>query len=213
MTKQIWMGTYYRWLLLKRLGFSKLSGANLLEIGCHDGFIINHFCGSKKTGIDLEPVKLYPQINYLQGDFLEHDFKGQEFDLIISLEVMEHVKYPARYLQNLDKILAPGGKALLSVPSKQIKIFPYLFQSYIDKRWGHNFRRGHSVTELHQLLQGNLSGRKYKLIAWNCPLWRTIYIPLKLLWNISPAMTKRVLDFTITFDHKFRKGRKGFFYV
>ncbi len=211
MTK-LWMGTSYRSLLLNKFDF-KLRGENVLEVGCHDGFLLSQIPSKRKVGIDLEPIKVFPRIEYLEGDFLKHDFNGENFDLVISIEVLEHVEDPEKFMQNLDKVISKGGRALLSVPSKNIKIFPYLFQSYIDKRWGHHYRRGYNLKELHSLFGKYLPQRKYKIISWNCPLWRTFYIPLKLLWKIFPRFTNRLQKVSVDLDMKFRRGKKGFFFI
>src|SRR3989344_3290819 len=110
---KMWLGTYYRCSLLKKLGF-RLEGKNALEIGCHDGFLLHNISAQKKTGIDLEPMPKYPDIKYIKGDFLEYDFKGKKFDRIIAIEVMEHVPSPDIFLQNINKILSKDGCALLS---------------------------------------------------------------------------------------------------
>ena len=206
------MGTYYRGLCLKKLGFD-LDADSVLEVGCHDGYILSNVKANRKIGIDINPIRLYREIKYVKSDFLKHDFNGDVFDQVVSLEVMEHVPNPEKFLQNLGKVISDNGKALLSVPSKQMRIFPFIFQDYIDKRWGHEYRRGYSAEELHHLLSNKFNNKKFKIISWNCPFWRTAYIPMKFLWRVSPGLTKRILNLTIVLDKKFGKGRNGFFYV
>jgi 2-polyprenyl-3-methyl-5-hydroxy-6-metoxy-1,4-benzoquinol methylase len=208
----MWMGTYYRSLLLDSLGF-KLEGENALEIGCHDGFLLSKVIAKEKVGIDPEPIINYPHIEYIKGDFLTHNFDEKKYDLVLSIEVMEHVTNPKVFMQNISRILTNNGRTLLSVPSKRIKIFPYFLQSYIDKRWGHNYRRGFSKKELYQLLENNFSDKTYKIIEWNCPFWRTTYIPLKMLWIVFPSLTKKLLKFSLTIDSWNKKGTNGFFFV
>lgn len=208
----MWMGTCYRDLLLKRFKFA-LKGENALEVGCHDGFLLANVEAKKKVGIDLEPVNAYAGIEYIKSDFLNYNFGNEKFDIILSIEVLEHVKEPEKFLQAVNKLISNEGKVLLSVPSKNIKIFPYLFQPYLDRRWGHHYRRGFSAKELHQLLEENFPGRDYKILCWNCPFWRTAYLPLKMLWEISPGATKKILKLSIKLDSKFRQGKNGFFFV
>lgn len=195
------MGTYYRHLLLKKLNlYSKTD--SILEVGCHDGFLLHNFQAKTKTGIDIEIIKKFKDINYIQGDFLKEKIK--KHDLVISIEVLEHVDDPKAFI---NKIKKTGKKLLLSVPSKHILIFPYLFQNYIHKQWGHDYRRGFTKQQIKQLLPNA------KIIEWSCPFWRTFYIPLKILWKISPGLTKQLLKLTITLDLKFKNGKKGFYFI
>ena len=92
---------------------------------------------------------------------------GKEvFDVILSIEVMEHVKYPKRFLKKLISLISKKGTALLSVPSKDIMIFPYIFQSYVHKKWGHDYRRGFNYSELKNMLDENIKDKRYKIIEW-----------------------------------------------
>lgn len=43
--------------------------------------------------------------------------EDQTFDLILCTEVLEHLLWPQRLLEEMHRILAPGGKILLSVPN------------------------------------------------------------------------------------------------
>lgn len=207
----MWMGTYYRQLLLKKLNFY-IYGDNALEIGCHDGFLLHNINSKKKTGIDLAPLNKYPEINYIKSDFIVHDFKKGKFDFILSIEVLEHVKDPDGFIKKLDKLLNVKGKAILSVPSKNIKIFPYIFQSYLNKRWGHEYRTGFTYEQLKNLLDKHIS-KNYKIIEWNCPFFRTSYLSLKFLWMLFPNLTKKILKVFIDIDSKFKKGKHGYFFI
>jgi 2-polyprenyl-6-hydroxyphenyl methylase/3-demethylubiquinone-9 3-methyltransferase len=53
-------------------------------------------------------------IDYRAGDVQQ--LEGQ-FDLITSLEVIEHVAEPASFMKTLAKRLAPGGLLILSTPN------------------------------------------------------------------------------------------------
>ena len=208
----MWLGTYYRHLLLKKLNFD-LEGEKALEIGCHDGFIISNIKARTKVGIDLKPINKYPNVDYIKSDFIDYNFDKRKFDIILSIEVMEHIEDADKFLWKLSNLISKKGKALLSVPSKNIKVFPSIFQSYIDKRWGHYYRRGFGVDELKSLLKRNIKGKKFKIIEWNCPFYRSFYIPLKFLWPILPFITKKILSLLIDLDLKFKKGKSGFFFV
>ena len=49
----------------------------------------------------------------LQGDFLDHDFGDQRFDIVTCLQVLEHVPQPKRFAR---KLLSIGDRVVVSVP-------------------------------------------------------------------------------------------------
>src|SRR6185295_4370323 len=80
--------------------------------------------GAKVTGVDASPEVIAVarehasamslSIDYRAGDVQE--LEGQ-FDLVTSLEVIEHVAEPAAFLKALARRLAPGGLIILSTPN------------------------------------------------------------------------------------------------
>lgn len=68
------LGTYYRYLVSRKLNLP-LSGNGILDIGCYDGYLLSHIAAAEKFGIDVEVLKKYPDIQYIEGDFMEYDFK------------------------------------------------------------------------------------------------------------------------------------------
>ena len=105
---------------------SCLSGLRILDIGCGAGLLCEPLArlGAKVTGVDASPEVIAVarqhasamglSIDYRAGDVQE--LEGQ-FDLVTSLEVIEHVAEPAAFLKALARRLAPGGLLILSTPN------------------------------------------------------------------------------------------------
>lgn len=55
------------------------------------------------------------KITYKPGNAFEVDF-GRKFDLVIALEVIEHVAHPDAFLQNLSKLVKNDGYVLITTP-------------------------------------------------------------------------------------------------
>lgn len=103
-----------------------LEGKTALDVGCGAGLLCEPLArlGAKVTGIDASEdviavarehaAAMGLAIDYRAGDI--QDLEGQ-YDLITSLEVIEHVAEPAAFLRALAKRLAPGGLLILSTPN------------------------------------------------------------------------------------------------
>jgi len=107
-------------------GRTPLDGKTALDVGCGAGLLCEPLArlGAKVTGVDASPEVIAVarqhasamglSIDYRSGDVQE--LEGQ-FDLITSLEVIEHVAEPAAFLKALARRLAPGGLLILSTPN------------------------------------------------------------------------------------------------
>jgi 2-polyprenyl-6-hydroxyphenyl methylase/3-demethylubiquinone-9 3-methyltransferase len=103
-----------------------LQGRSALDVGCGAGLLCEPLArlGAKVTGIDAAPevIKVAREhasavaleIDYRVADVLE--LEGQ-FDLVTSMEVIEHVADPAAFIGALTKRLAPDGLFILSTPN------------------------------------------------------------------------------------------------
>jgi 2-polyprenyl-6-hydroxyphenyl methylase/3-demethylubiquinone-9 3-methyltransferase len=103
-----------------------LAGKTALDVGCGAGLLAEPLArlGARMTGMDATPEVIAVardhaaaaglDIDYHVGDVQE--LEGQ-FDLITSLEVIEHVADPGAFLKALAARLAPGGLMILSTPN------------------------------------------------------------------------------------------------
>ncbi len=99
---------------------------DLLEIGCGEGRgieLLKDKCTSY-TAIDkIKPVldKLstqYPDVTFIHDNIPPlNKVADDSFDVIISFQVIEHIKNDKLFLQEIKRVLKPGGKALLTTPN------------------------------------------------------------------------------------------------
>jgi 2-polyprenyl-6-hydroxyphenyl methylase/3-demethylubiquinone-9 3-methyltransferase len=105
-----------------------LEGRRAIDIGCGAGLLTEPLArlGAKMTGIDAAPENIDAARMHAATQGLPIDYRaggvealmGQSFDLVTSMEVIEHVSNPAEFISALGRILAPDGLMILSTPNR-----------------------------------------------------------------------------------------------
>lgn len=106
-----------------------LSGRKAIDVGCGAGLLCEPLArlGADVTGLDaapenIEAAKAHAQTSGLIIDYRAHGVEqldtGDRFDLVTSMEVIEHVTDPEAFVGALVEALAPGGLMILSTPNR-----------------------------------------------------------------------------------------------
>ncbi|CAH2406451.1 class I SAM-dependent methyltransferase [Mesorhizobium escarrei] len=102
----------------------EFSPATIFDLGCGNGSVAKHLSGRcEVTGIDpsISAVavanKAYPEIRIESGSAYD-DLRARygTFDMVLSLEVVEHLYDPRAFARNVYELLNPGGTAVISTP-------------------------------------------------------------------------------------------------
>jgi 2-polyprenyl-6-hydroxyphenyl methylase/3-demethylubiquinone-9 3-methyltransferase len=103
-----------------------LEGKSALDVGCGAGLLAEPLArlGARVTGIDAAPELIAVARDHAAAQGLAIDYRAGDvqklegqFDLVTSMEVIEHVADPATFLKALAGRLAPGGLLVLSTPN------------------------------------------------------------------------------------------------
>lgn len=116
--KRIEVNVYKLYDFMERAGKSFSSDALVLDAGAGEGRFFEEFSHTKYIGIDLAVGDLdwdYQKLDVI-GDLIFQPFSDNSFDAVLCTQVLEHVKEPKKVIQNIYRILKPGGKLFLSVP-------------------------------------------------------------------------------------------------
>lgn len=112
------------------VSFAPLAGKAAIDVGCGAGLLVEPLArlGARMTGIDAAPENIGAarahaaatglDIEYIAGGI--ENLPGRTFDLVTSMEVIEHVTDPAAFVRALAGALAEGGLMILSTPNRTL---------------------------------------------------------------------------------------------
>jgi len=124
-----------------------LSGINILDIGCGGGLLSEPMSrmGANVTGIDasdknIQIAKLHAKKNKLKINYLcsspEKLKITKKFDVILNMEIVEHVEDTDFFLKSCSKLLKKNGLMFVATINKTLKsyIFAIIGAEYV-LRW------------------------------------------------------------------------------
>ncbi len=112
-----------------------LEGLHMLDIGCGGGLVCEPLArlGAEVTGIDpgedaIEAAKAHAEaaglaIRYEVTTVEEAGARGETYDCVLLLEVVEHVPDVPAFLKTVAPLLAPNGLLILSTLNRTLKAF------------------------------------------------------------------------------------------
>ena len=171
-----------------KLNYDKfpLKNIKILDIGCGGGLLSEPMCrlGAKVTGIDasdknIEVARLHSKKNNLEIEYLcsspEKFSAKDKFDVILNMEIVEHVEDVNFFLESCSKLLKKDGIMFVATLNKTLKsyIFAIVGAEYI-LRWlpigTHEWEKFIKPEDLISILKKNdlrldkLDGMSFNLI-------------------------------------------------
>ena len=184
-----------------------LSGINILDIGCGGGLLSEpmYRLGANITGIDasiknIKIAKLHAKKNKLKIDYIctspEKLKFTKKFDVILNMEIVEHVEDISFFLKSCSKLLKKNGLMFVATINKTLKsyVFAIVGAEYV-LRWlpigTHEWEKFVKPEELKKILiKNNLSLKKFDGMHFNI---------IKDEWSITK-------DLSVNYIAKFLKN-------
>ena len=175
-----------------------LKGLEILDLGCGGGLVSESLTrlGASVTGIDfvknnIKTAKHHAIISNLKINYLNQDVSlirlNKKFDIILMLEIIEHLNNWENVVDKILKYLKPNGKIIFSTINRTFhsKIFAIFVAEEILKwipKKSHNYAKLVKPKELTSFLEKN----NMKILD----ITGLVFNPISREWILNKKMTK-----------------------
>jgi len=158
---EIWLEHWHRYHFAARWA----AGKRVLDVACGEGYgsaaLARH--AAHVTGIDVSEAAIahaksaYPgvaNLEFLAASCTSLPLPDATVDTVVSFETIEHIHGQEAFLDEVARVLAPGGVFVLSCPNKV---------EYSDKR---DYQNEYHVKELYRDELARLVSARFPEVAW-----------------------------------------------
>ena len=148
-----------------------LAGLKVVDIGCGGGLLCEPLArlGATVSGIDAGTETIAIARSHAAESELAIDYReataemlaeaGERFDVVLSMEVVEHVADPASFISACSQLVAPGGLLIVATLNRTAKSFAFAIvgAEYVLRwlpRGTHDWRRFLRPSELAAMVRG-----------------------------------------------------------
>lgn len=183
-----------------------LSGLTVLDVGCGGGLLSAPLSrlGAKVTGLDASEESIRVARHYAESHGLDIDYRcalaedlardGASFDLLVNMEVVEHVADVPAFMDTCCRLVRPGGAMAVSTLNRTPKSYALAIvgAEYL-LRWlppgTHDWKRFVRPSELVQALRaGGLRATELTGVAFN---------PLSDTWRLTKDSDVNYMVFAV----------------
>jgi ubiquinone/menaquinone biosynthesis C-methylase UbiE len=158
-------------LVMAYMEASKMISGKILEIGCGVGRgldILRENC-QQYTAIDKNGKLIamlrqkYPDLRFIEQSIPPFDgVIKNSFDCVVSFQVIEHIEDDNLFVKEIQRVLKPGGKVIITTPNKKLSLTrnPWHVREYTAEELEKLLRKYFSKVETFGV-QGNEKVMQY----------------------------------------------------
>lgn len=170
----------------RRFSSTELSQSDVLDVGCGYGWLLDAFEGARSlSGVDIahhaveQAINRRPERFFKQGDAQAPVPFTQKFDLILAINVIEHLPDPEAGVTSISNAIKPGGIVIVHLPTITNWFTEWAYSKLYDSDPTHIYRpTGDTVRDIFEQ-QGFETLRDSYLPH--------IFPALTKLWPLHPA--------------------------
>lgn len=190
--KSHWWFVGRRRIILNILKPLALPGLKILDFGCNAGYLVKYLsdrgfnisgCDKSAEAIAFGGAQGIKNLKVTENDILP--YADEEFDVVLCLDVLEHLPDDLAGIKEIKRVLKPGGRAVVTAPA-----FKFLWG--LQDKVSHHFRR-YRRPDVKKIADGG--GLKIERLSYFNSF---LFLPITLarLWQkIMPP--KRFSDFDL----------------
>jgi ubiquinone/menaquinone biosynthesis C-methylase UbiE len=159
---EIWLEHWHRYLFAARWA----KGRRVLDVACGEGYgsALLARSAAHVTGVDVSEQAIaharaayaaQRNLEFVAASCTRMPLPDGAFDVVVSFETIEHIEAQEGFLEEIARVLAPGGVLVLSCPNKV---------EYSDKR---DYRNEFHVRELYRDELERLVSSRFPEITWH----------------------------------------------
>ena len=147
-----------------------VAGKRVLDVASGEGygsFLLRRWGAESVEGIDVDEQTVETATRLFGGDGVHYQchtaeqlpFEDHTFDVVCSFETIEHLDHPELFLQEIRRVLKPGGNIILSCPND-----PYYYKPGEPGNPFH--KKQYTYFDFRQLAEKNLGQRVRYYLAY-----------------------------------------------
>ena len=187
-------------------------GDRILDCGCGRGFMLQvinaiadcdlYGCESEQYDpvLDMAQTALAGNAEIRRADVVKGlPYADEQFDKVILSEVLEHLSDPVRALQELYRVLKPGGTLAMTVPNSR---YPFAWDPVnwvLERVWGQPIRHGffsgiwthHERLYSRAELENTVRDQGFSIAATDLLTYHCLPFSHNLLYGVGKGLVER----------------------